>query len=81
MFHRKKPRKNLRGFFTGSLVLQLFSANLQIYGLTNLPPTTSKRLNTTHYTLNNHNEGQKKALNLFVVFILFSLLCSVNVTA
>ncbi|MBP9039352.1 MAG: hypothetical protein KBF77_03490, partial [Paludibacteraceae bacterium] len=58
-----------------------FSANLQIYGLTNLPPTTSKRLNTTHYTLNNHNEGQKKALNLFVVFILFSLLCSVNVTA
>ncbi len=68
MFHRKKPRKNLRGFFTGSLVLQLFSANLQIYGLTNLPPTTSKRLNTTHYTLNNHNEGQEKSIKFICYF-------------
>jgi hypothetical protein len=45
MFHRKKPRKNLRGFFTGSLVLQLFSASLQIDGL---PHPPEGGLNTTY---------------------------------
>lgn len=44
MFHRKKPRKNLRGFFTGNL-LQLFSASLQIDGL---PHPPEGGLNTTH---------------------------------